>query len=90
MKELCWLPVMYPTGECSWELLSHSETRRHECIARATHRRPKVGCVSCVAEGGNVVESKRMALFWDFGQRAVGRWAWARRVLGLLWAIVMV
>ena len=57
---------------------------------------------SCIIDGGkavyegnagrsSVVEREKVKkLFGNFGERAIGWWAWAGRVLGLLRAIVVV
>ena len=36
------------------------------------------------------VKIERLSLFGDFRKRAVGWWTWARRVLRLLWTVVVV
>ena len=38
----------------------------------------------------SVVEREGVKLFGNFGKRAIGWWAWARRILGLLRAIVVI
>lgn len=54
------------------------------------HRRREAGWVVCGAAESSVVESEESSLFGDFGKRAIGRWTWARRVVGgVLWAIVV-
>ena len=74
-------------------LLGHVEIGRGESPSHSHashHTGRKLACRICEAGRSDLVVGEMMSLFGDFGKGAVGWWTWARRVLGLLWAIVVV
>ena len=88
---LCGLPTVFPVGESSQVVfVSPSELKRRNCRATAMHSRPGGGCEFGEPSSRVWFESKDMRLFGYFGKWAIWWGPWARRVLGLLWTIVVV
>ena len=82
---------MFPVGESSpGVFLSPSIVKRRDCRATAVQGRPVGGCSFGEPSSRVWFENKDMRLFGYFGKWAVWWGAWAWRVLGLLWAIVVV